>query len=103
MAGADQATWISFAGAIFGGAGLKLMEYWLGRSKADEKQEILEFQRELRSELESLRDELHEAQVELHQAQEYLQEALAETDEWRDKYYDLREKVISLQKEKNGE
>lgn len=70
-------------GTIFGGAGLKIIESWLGKAKerATEAQGIRE---ELRKEIDSLRVQLNQADVEEKRLE-------AQIDEWRNKYYDLRD------------
>lgn len=70
-------------GTIFGGAGLKFIESWLGRAK-ERAAESAAIREELRKEIESLRLQLATAATE-----EQRLEALIE--EWRAKYYDLRD------------
>lgn len=70
---------IALVGTLCGGVGLKLLEWWLGRSKVkiDEATMIRE---EQRTELKALREEVRILE--------------AEVDKWRLKYYDLREKQL---------
>lgn len=79
-----ESAWIPLATAVFGGVGLKMAEHWLGRAKVriDEAETI---RNELRIEITSLREEVRglESQV----------------NEWRGKYYDLREQQIELNTE----
>ena len=68
---------ISLLGAIFAGAGLKIVEHLL--KKAKDKEDIASSLRtELRVELAALKKELSEAERAI--------------DEWRDRYYDMIEK-----------
>ena len=75
-------------GTIFGGAGLKIVESWLGKAKsrADAGSQMRE---ELRSEIAGLRSQLDKAA-----AEEMRLEGLIE--EWRSKYYDLREEKTKV-------
>jgi chromosome segregation ATPase len=70
-------------GTIFGGAGLKIIESWLGRAKerTDQGAAIRE---ELRKEIEGLREQLNRADIEEQRLEKMV-------DEWRAKYYDLRD------------
>lgn len=79
----NNAGFVALVGTIFGGAGLKVIESWLGRAKerATEAQGIRE---ELRKEIDNLRLQLDKAG-----AEEQRLEGLIE--EWREKYYDLRD------------
>lgn len=79
----NNAGFVALVGTIFGGAGLKVIESWLGRAKerATEAQAIRE---ELRQQIENLRAQLDKAS-----AEEQRLEGLIE--EWRGKYYDLRD------------
>lgn len=74
---------VALMGTIFGGAGLKVIESWLGKAKerATEQQTIRE---ELRREIDNLRAQLDKAE-----AEEQRLEGLIE--DWRSKYYDLRD------------
>jgi len=74
---------LAFIGTIFGASGLKLVEHWLGRAK----EKALE-QRTARDEL---RKEIDGLRLQLEKADE--SEALLRTqiDEWKSKYYDLRD------------
>ena len=79
----NNAGFVALMGTIFGGAGLKIIETWLGRAKerATEAQAMRE---ELRTEIENLR-----AQLEKSDAEEQRLEGIIE--DWRSKYYDLRD------------
>lgn len=72
----DAATWIAILAAIFGGAGVKVIEKWLGRSEVKEDS-AFKLRTELREELERLREELDKTKEEL--------------DEYREKYYTMME------------
>ena len=81
VSGLDPA-WIAFLGAAFGGAGLKLTEAWLGRNKVkiDDASQIRD---ELRLEIQSQREEIRALEAEVHK--------------WREQYYALRDKYMTLQ------
>ncbi len=64
--------WLTLAGAILGGSGLKVIDFWLGRSKVKDDSAT------------SLRAELRE---DLRATKEELDKAESESDEWRVKYY----------------
>lgn len=72
----DAATWIAIAAAIFGGAGVKVIEKWLSRSEIKDDS-AFKLRTELREELERLRKELEETKDEL--------------DDYRTKYYAMME------------
>lgn len=74
---------VALLGTLFGGAGLKVVESWLGKAKerATEQQTIRE---ELRKEIDNLR-----AQLEKGAAEE--QRLETQIEDWRAKYYDLRD------------
>lgn len=74
-------TVIALVGTLCGGIGLKVVEHWLGKSKAkvDEATKIRE---ELRVELNSLKDEGRNLE--------------SEVDKWKKEYYDLRDKYSEL-------
>lgn len=75
--------WTALIGAILGGSGLKLIEWWLSRSK-EKDNSAKEFRQELRTDLTEVKRELDRVEAEL--------------DAWRDKYYDQLEKNIELRK-----
>ena len=85
---------MALVGTLFGGVGMKMVEYWLGRAKeraAERAAENASVRDALRQELESLRAQLAKSDEE-----ERRLEALV--DEWRAKYWDLRDenqKVVS--------
>lgn len=74
---------MALLGTLFGGAGIKFLEQWLGRAK--EKADVgAQIRDELRKEIDSLRAQLTAADAK--------EDALeAEVDSWRGKYYDLRD------------
>ena len=72
----DAATWVAIIAAVFGGAGVKMIEKWLNRSN-DKEDSGFKLRTELREELERLREELEKTKDEL--------------DEYREKYYGLME------------
>lgn len=74
---------IALTGTLFGGAGLKIIETWLGRAK-ERATEAKSMREELRKEIDSLREQLDKAD-----AEEKRLESMVE--EWRAKYYDLRD------------
>lgn len=79
----NNAGFVALMGTIFGGAGLKIIESWLGRAKerATEAQTMRE---ELRKEIENLRQQLTDSDAEEKRLE-------AQIEEWRSKYYDLRD------------
>lgn len=81
MASGLESAWIPLATAIFGGVGLKMAEHWLGRTKVkiDEAETL---RGELRAEITSLREEVRILETDLN--------------EWKGKYYDLRDKYSEL-------
>lgn len=76
--------WLALVGTVFGGAGLKLLEVWLGRSKV-RIDEAANLRNELRVEIVSLRDEVRSLE--------------GEVDKWRQDYYDLRDRYATLNTE----
>lgn len=83
LAGMDPA-WIALIGTLFGGVVLKVTEHWLGRTKStsDDAKQIRE---ELRSQITSQKDEIKQLEDEVN--------------EWRSKYYDLRDEYMKVQTE----
>jgi peptidoglycan hydrolase CwlO-like protein len=79
---------LALLGAIFGGAGLKLIEALLSRNRA-KIDAATEFRKELREEVTLLREELSKARKEI--------------DEWRERYYSIMEKYHLLQIGRHGE
>lgn len=79
----NNAGFIALVGTIFGGAGLKFIENWLGRAK-ERTTEAASIREELRKEIDNLRLQLERADSE-----EKRLEGLVE--DWRAKYYDLRD------------
>lgn len=80
MAHLDPA-WIALIGTLCGGVGLKLLEYWLGKSKVKI------------DEASKLRDELR---IEITAQREEIKDLEAEVNKWRTDYYDLRDKYTTL-------
>lgn len=76
--------WIALIGTIFGGAGLKALETWLGRSKV-RIDEAASLRNELRVEITAQRDEIRALE--------------SEVNKWRQDYYDLRDKYATLNTE----
>lgn len=75
-------------GALAGGSVLKIIEYWLNRGRAAQEQNNA-YRAELRKDIESLRAELQMAKEEATAAQ-------VTVDEWRDKFYSLRDEFSVL-------
>lgn len=73
--------WIALAGTLLGGAGFKLIEHILGRSKRKEDSATT-----LRSEL---RGELTQLRAEADKLRDEADELRDEIDVWRTKYYSL--------------
>lgn len=74
---------IALLGTLFGGAGLKVVESWLGKAKVKQDAGIA-MRNELRLEIEGLRKQL------TGNAQEE-QRLEHEVERWRGMYYDLRD------------
>lgn len=72
--------WLALFGALMGGSGLKIIEYWLNRSKVKEDS-AMQMRNELREEVRSLREELRTVEDEL--------------DKWRGKYYELMDEFMT--------
>lgn len=83
MASLDPA-WIALIGTIFGGAGLKIAEHWLGKNriKIDDASKIRD---ELRLEIAAQKEEIKDLEVQV--------------EKWRNDYYALRDKYVELQTE----
>lgn len=77
--------WLALIGALLGGSGLKVIEFWLSRSKTRDDT-AANFRNELREEVKTLRDELRKVETEL--------------DSWRAKYYELMDEYVKF---KHGE
>jgi predicted nuclease with TOPRIM domain len=73
--------WIALIGTLCGGVGLKLLEHFLGKSKA-KADTATQMRNELRVEVTSQKDEIR-----------LLEEDL---DKWKKEYYDLRDKYAEL-------
>lgn len=83
--------WVILLGTLFGGAGLKIVEFIISRNK-DKESQSRQFRDELRDEIKSLRDQLalakeEEARLEM------------EIETWRGRYYDLRDIYSKAQTE----
>ena len=83
MASLDPA-WIALIGTIFGGAGLKVAEHWLGKNriKIDDASKIRD---ELRIEIAAQREEIKDLETQV--------------EKWRSDYYALRDKYSEIQTE----
>lgn len=79
----NNAGFVALMGTIFGGAGLKVIESWLGRAK-ERATESAAIREELRKEIDNLRTQLDKADEEEKRLE-------AQIEEWRSKYYDLRD------------
>lgn len=71
--------WLALLGALLGGSGLKIVEYWLNRSKIREDASS-QMRTELRNDIKGLREELRAVEDEL--------------DKWRGKYYELMDEFM---------
>lgn len=84
--------WIALIGTVFGGAGLKLVEKWLNTSATKNDQQA-KFREEYRMQIEDLQEELAKLLARLAVAE-------AELNEWKGRYWLLREetagKVVEL-------
>lgn len=79
----NNAGFVALMGTIFGGTGLKIIESWLGRAK-ERATEAQTMRDELRKEIDNLRTQLNTAQAEEQRLE-------TQIEEWRSKYYDLRD------------
>lgn len=79
----NNAGFVALVGTLFGGAGLKLTEAWLGkaRERSDAGAQIRD---ELRKEIDGLRAQLDKADAEEQRLEK-------QVEEWREKYWALRE------------
>lgn len=77
----DNPAVISLVAAIFGGAGLKVIEYFLTKSVRKDDT-ATQMRKELRDEILSLREQLKRAEKEL--------------EEFREKYFNLQEEFSKL-------
>ena len=71
--------WLALFAALLGGSGLKVIEYWLNKTKTREDT-ALAMRAELREEVRGLRDELRQVEEQL--------------DLWRGKYYELMDEFM---------
>jgi predicted nucleic acid-binding Zn-ribbon protein len=77
----ETEAWLALAGTVMGGAGLKVVESVLGRSKnKNDSQHV--FREELRAELVALRTEAEKLRDEAD-------ELRVEIDKWRTRYFSL--------------
>lgn len=76
-----SAGWLALAGALLGGSGLKVIEFWLNKPKV-QADTATEFRNELREEVKTLREELHRAEEEI--------------DKWRDQYYTVMDEFLKF-------
>lgn len=79
-----EPAWIALIGTVCGGVGLKVAEHWLGRSKV-KVDDAARIRDELRLEITAQREEIKQLEKDV--------------DRWRDEYYNLREKYMTLQTE----
>lgn len=79
-----NSAWVALIAALLGGSGLKIIEYLLNRSKVRDDT-ATQIRKELREELTGLKEELRAAETAL--------------DEWKQKYYDLYDKLIQTRGE----
>lgn len=79
-----NSAWVALIAALLGGSGLKIIEYWLNRSRVKDDT-AMQMRKELREELAGLKEELRLAETAL--------------DEWKQKYYDLYDKLIQTRGE----
>lgn len=84
----NNANFMALLGTLFGGAGIKFLEQYLGRAK-DKADQGAQIREELRKEIDSLRTQLNAAA-----AEEQRLEALI--DDWRNKYYDQRDENTKI-------
>jgi predicted nuclease with TOPRIM domain len=84
MGMAVNEAYLALAGAVFGGGGLKVIEYWLTKSKVKDDS-AASFRTELREEVKNLREELRKVEDDL--------------DKWRGKYYELMDQFIKVKGE----
>lgn len=75
-------------GALLGGSGLKLIEWWLNRAKTKDDS-AKDFRQELRTDLTEVKKELDRVENEL--------------DAWKEKYYKLLEQNLELRKSRGSE
>lgn len=76
---------LALGGAVFGGAGLKVIEHWLNKAK-DKIDVAKDFRQELRTDLSETKKELDRVEEEL--------------DRWKDKYYALLQENLELKQRK---
>lgn len=76
--------WIALIGTVFGGAGLKAVETWLGKNRV-RVDDATRMRDELRLEITAQREEIKQLETDV--------------DKWRDEYYNLRDKYVELQTE----
>lgn len=72
----EPSTWVALAIALFGGAGIKVVEKFLNRNK--DREDLASRMRE-------------ELRVEIERHKKRADEAEDEADQWRDRYYRLLE------------
>jgi len=83
LAGLDPA-WIALIGTVVGGVVLKVSETWLARGRV-QKDDARVIREELRSTVTTQREDIRELEDEVN--------------EWRSKYYDLRDSYMKVQTE----
>lgn len=80
--------WLALIGALLGGSGLKVIEYWLNRTKTKDDT-ATQFRNELRGEVKNLREEVYR----INEAKDKVE---AEVDQWRMKYYELMDEYMKF-------
>ena len=80
---------LALIGTLFGSAGLKVVEWFLGR-KDKAIDHGVQMRDELRSELSAMREQLAAAKEESQRLED-------EVEEWRSKFYDMRDENIKRQ------
>ncbi len=75
---------IALAGTVCGGVGLKLADHFLGKNKV-KNDDASQIRDELRLEITAQREDIRKLE--------------SDVDKWREDYYSLRDKYVSLQTE----
>ncbi len=83
----DSPAAIAGAATIFGGAGLKLVEWWLSR-QTRENTDAQQLRQELRTQVLDLKGEASGLKGEIDKTEE-------EITVWRNRYYDLRDEYVT--------
>jgi hypothetical protein len=85
----NEEAWLALVGTVFGGAGLKIVEAFLGRRKSRD-----DLAASLRTEL---RVEVSELRLEVHRLMEENRELEAALDEWREKYFNVLAQLKNIE------